>query len=74
MFELEKTAVPSVQHLRAEIFKEINSNRININWNAFRKTKEEKLLLKSIKQQHKKQIKDAGFDPKRYVNVPITNQ
>jgi len=70
-FDSEK-AMTSVQHLRIAIQKEINSNRVKIDWNVFKKTKEEKLLLKSIKQQHRKQIREAGFDPKRCVNMPIT--
>jgi len=43
---------------------------IDINFNVFRKTREEKERLKTIRASHKALIRAAGKDPKKHMNSP----
>lgn len=42
---------------------------VNINWNEFKKTDVEKSALKKIKRDHKNELRKAGINPKKQLNI-----
>ena len=51
------------------IAESVHSPLVNIDRNAFRKTLKDKMLLKELKSSIKKSLMEAGFNPKKRMNV-----
>ncbi len=64
--------VPVNERLRAEIQAEINSNRVNIDFSCFSKTKAEQQMVNALKLNHKQALIKAGYNPKKQMNLPAS--
>lgn len=67
---MRRESVEKYKHLQDIIQREINSYAIKpMSFEIYKKSDKEKLILSTIKLNHKNHLKAYGYDPKKVMNV-----